>query len=291
MGKNKATCKWLGVCCCKPQSCLQSVEHFHALFLENNATHSLKTFSTAIGDENVSVGMWKATGESQDTTMANNSVSRMIQLDRQAGVQTAKVSRKQTYQCLGSNYALLKNTTSIKGIRGVASDLFSVEDIWFIDGSENEGINLNIKFCVNFTKSTMLKSIIQNRTKAETKDHYSKYTLFLRQKTQQTSTMQDEMIAPLPVPAKIEADWFGILMSSLHQYFSNLSSVFQNIPPSLLFIGFALVIYRLKKRIMTLEEIAEDFERRLFELESSRLDESHDLIDNLGESLIHTELP
>ncbi|KAL7536299.1 hypothetical protein ACHAXR_008393 [Thalassiosira sp. AJA248-18] len=239
-----------------------SVKDFFDLFLKDGAANSLNQFqSNVIGDKNVSIGAWKL----EDTTNADKSLVRLIQLEHKSGVSMAQVSRRQTYQCLG-NCACLRNTTSIKGIKGAPCDAFFVEDIWFIE--KDEEINLNVKFRINFTKSTMLRSIIESRSKAETKEYYRKYSAYVRQKMHQNVPIQEEM-PPSTAAAKTNADWLGIIASLARPYMPDLPTFYQNAPISALIIFFALVVYRLKQRVMVLEVMVEEFERRLIELEKS----------------------
>jgi len=287
----------------------KSVKDFFDLFLSDDATNSLKIFQVDyIGDKNVSIEAWKRNtdGTLEEATDTDTSILRMIQFEHKSGISMAKVTRQQIYHCYGS-HSYLKNITKIKG-KGVP-DAFFVEDMWFVESAGDEGIIITVKFRTNFTKSTMLRSIIESRTTVETKQWYRTYTSFVRQKMNQQIPIQEENIPPADTTAQMNAvgptlfwdwfgslvsschqfipssirqkiqqkaptqekfrDWFGVLVSSVHQYVSDISAFFQNAPISLLFIVLALFVYRLKMRVMMLETSVEELEHRLFELEKS----------------------
>ena len=246
--------------------CNTAQDFFH-LFLMDDATNCLSVFLKECGDTNVSIGAWQHDTKS---TQEEKTLTRQINYDHKSGLAVAKVSRHQTYQSFGIHAAYLKNITKITGIKAVPSDTFFVEDMWLIESSEKaQGIILNIRFHVIFTKSTMLKGIISKRAMTEARELYSHYVLFLRKKMHHKVPAGEEIGAPTTTPAR--SDWVEILLSLARQYMPDLSTISRNAP--ILFIAIlAFMIYRLKQRVIFLEGMLEAFEQRLFDLERIGLD-------------------
>ena len=133
---------------------------------------------------------------------------------------------------------------SVKGISGVSSDTFFVEDMCFIEGTE-KGIILNVMFHVKFTKSTMLRSVIQNRAAAEAKEWYTQYAYFLKRKMN-----PKEEIVPPASSSKPSENTVEMLRSLFPQYVP-VTFTFSYV---LLVVVFSLVIYQLKLRVLALEQ-------------------------------------
>mmetsp|Transcript_11341 Transcript_11341/g.24208 ORF Transcript_11341/g.24208 Transcript_11341/m.24208 type:complete len:411 (+) Transcript_11341:286-1518(+) len=386
-------------------STFESATDFFDTFLCDDAPHSLKSFHEDFMKEKneMCIDAWKEQSDDNGTEgggggtlsnkakNANKSLGRTIRFEHKTG---AKVTRQQTYHAHGRHHACLKNVTIIKG-RGIP-DAFFVEDAWFVEIKNNYHVNnvnnnqnrnngvalvLNVKYRVNFTKSTMLRSIIEGRTKAETKEWYQSYSSFVRRRAAQVEGVvvpmtQEESIAPaaaavVPMPQeesiapaaaavfaaedgggtmdegrsaswwdwfeitassvreyatdpsatctpasfvkemmqrknptreklmrtaadwcrlfvslakKIQlsrtpdreeivqtvADWYRFFVASSPQFVKDLPPVFENANATFfLFLVAAIIIYRLKLRIVELEQLAEEFELRLLELEKS----------------------
>jgi len=240
----------------------KSSQDFFDLFLQEGAINSLLIFHRdVIGDKNIVIGAWKT---SNGTTVEGKSISRKIEYEHKSAVSIAQVTRQQIYHCHGSN-ACLRNTTTIKGIKGVPSEAFFVEDIWFIESTKNKGIVLSVKFHVKFIKSTMLKSIIKRTATVETTEWYRQFSMFLRQKLHQR---MPEDIAPIKTSSTIkDADLVEDLLSSARRIMPDLSAFLSQNAAMLLLAILTFMIYRLKQRVSALEEVVGMFERRLFELE------------------------
>jgi hypothetical protein len=262
----------------------KSVQDFFDSFLTNDAINSLHFFlRNAFGDSNISIAKWRE----EVTTEGGSCLSRIIHYDHKAGITLVKVTRNQTYQRYGIN-SCLRTTTSVKGIRGVSSDAFFVEDMCFIEGTE-KGIILNVMFHVKFTKSTMLRSVIQNRAVAEAKEWYTQYALFLRRKM----NPREEIVQPAS-SSKAGEKTVEMLRSFFRQYvpktftFSHMSI--------LLIVVLAIVIYHLKLRVLALEQrvlgLENDSERRLFELNAVKASilSFHHLFE-LEKSQVDTVMP
>ena len=71
----------------------------------------------------------------------------------------------------------------------------------------------------------------------------------------------------VPTTSPAKTDWFGLLQSLTRQYIPVLS---QNIH-ILFIIVLTLVIYRLRQRLIALEDVVNKFEHRLVELEQDSI--------------------
>jgi hypothetical protein len=258
------------------------VQEFFDLFLMNTSTNSLYEFLCDIGETDINISSWQ---EEEDRNISiitekNDSslgkiLTRSIEYTHKAGLAIVKVTRNQSYQIYGTQNSCVTTITTVQGIRGVASDVFSVEDKWFIEslcsssnssssGTENveNGITLNVKFHVNFHKSTMLKSLIQNRAMTEAKEFYSLYAKFLMNPKTKGSTSiitQDESNAP----SSSNLNTKSTARSGVMGY----ESMFVHIC-ILLIAALAYVIFQLKQHIMSLEDDIHTINQRLLELEN-----------------------
>lgn len=237
-----------------------SVQDFFDSYLRSDATNSLNVFlGDVIGDSNIVMNAWQkdiASGETE-------AFSRTIQYEHKSGITMAKVKRQQTYQSCGDNRSYLKNITSVTGIKGVPNGTFFLEDMWFIESADT-GVILNVKFHVNFTKSTMLKSVIKNRATTEAREWYMKYNSFLRQKIHPSGTQDDAIIHH----AKTNANAGQILLSFGRQLFTTAN--FYRHAPVILFVSLTLIIiFQLQLRVSVLEDSVKELELRLYELEKS----------------------
>lgn len=241
----------------------KSVRAFFDSFLRDDAANSLNVFlSDVIGDSNIVMNTWRK----DSAPGVTKSISRTLHYEHKSGLIMAKVARQQTYLTYGDNRSCLKNVTSVSGIKGVPGDAFFLEDSWFIESSSENGVILNVKFHVNFTKPTMLRSIIKNRTTTEAREWYIQYTSFLRQKIH-PSGLQDDAILP-PNSAKTNATAVEILKSVGRQFMSGASDFYL---PVILLVGLALIIFRLQLRVSVLENSVKELETMLYELKKSQL--------------------
>jgi hypothetical protein len=256
----------------------KSTQDFFDLFLMNDATNSLRCFlGDFFQDSNISITKWE-----EVTTEGGKSLSRIIYYDHKAGVALVKIMKNQTYQRYGIN-SCLRTLTSIKGIRGVPSDLFFVEDLWFIECTD-KGIILNVKFHVKFIKSTILRSVIQKRASVEAREWYTQYTLFLRRKMNPKISIEEEIVPPTR-SSRASANMVGKVRQNLQDAFTFSHTTV------LIIIVLVIIIYQLKLRVLALElrvldleaTVHDYFERRLHELDSAKassliniLEESHD---------------
>jgi hypothetical protein len=142
---------------------LATASDFFDIFLSDDAPYSLSTYhQKRMGDTNVALDQWSRDDDYESAANSDKSFSRTLRFEHKSKVSVAQVTRNQTYRCYGELGACLKNVTNIAGVP--SSDCFFVEDCWMIE-KEDDGIVLNVKFRITFSKSTFLKSIIETRTR------------------------------------------------------------------------------------------------------------------------------
>lgn len=264
------------------------VQEFFDLFLMNHSTNSLHVYLTDIGETDISISSWQEEEKDKDvsTITENNSslgkiLRRNIEYTHKAGLAIVKVTRNQSYRTYGIHHSCVTTITTVQGIRGVANDVFSVEDRWFIESlcsSSNSsssmenvanGITLSVKFHINFHKSTMLKSLIQNRAMTEAKEFYIMYAKFLlNPKTKGTTSAIPQDPSP---PSSVNT----LAVASGAMCYENM---FVHIC-ILLIAALAYIIFQLNQRIMSLEDDVNTINQRLLELESVKLSSSFSHVD------------
>ena len=138
------------------------VSDFFDLFLAEDAPNSLSTFHQKVmGDKNVDIGVWCRDDANESAANSDESFSRTVRFEHKSKVSVAQVKRDQTYRSYGKN-SCMKNITNLSGVP--QAETFFVEDFWIIEQCDG-GIVLNVKFRITFSKSTFLKSIIENRAR------------------------------------------------------------------------------------------------------------------------------
>ena len=236
------------------------VQEFFDIFLMNNSTNSLHVFLSDIGETDITITSWQEETEKKEED-TNKTWTRNIEYTHKAGLAIVKVTRAQSYRPYGTHHSCVTTITSVQGIRGVASDVFSVEDKWFIEcrnssSSNNSssmenlenGITLNVKFRINFHKSTMLKSLIQNRAMTEAKEFYSLYAKFLRKEA--TSSIPQD-----PSPSSVNTSAVASGAMCYENMFVHICI--------LLIAALAYIIFQLNQRIMSLEDDVHTINQRL----------------------------
>jgi hypothetical protein len=92
-----------------------TVSSFFDTCLSNEARNPLSIFhGNVMGDKNISISGWER-DEKAAAAHSDESSSRTIRFEHKSRVNTAQVTRNQTYRCYGKN-ACLKNVTNIKGV-------------------------------------------------------------------------------------------------------------------------------------------------------------------------------
>ena len=151
-----------------------TLDEFFALFLADNAPHSLATYQeSVIGDSELVVSTWSA---ADDVTLCR-SIHFRHPLALGVGPSSALAERRQRFRRYGEYGFYLETTTNVKGI--IASDSFYVDDKWIIEPSGDTNVTLTVRHQVRFTKRTMLKSIILKSTNAEVQAWFAGYSKML----------------------------------------------------------------------------------------------------------------
>ena len=222
--------------------------------LRDSAPRSLSYFqSKVMGDSNVVLEAWAKNTATEGEANAADSLSRTIEFEHTTRWAVAKVKRRQTYQICGK-HAIIQNFTYLQGIP--QADTFFVEDMWLLESGSDGDIILNVKFRIVFNKQkTMLKSVISNRTKAEANEWFDKYLPFVR------SQKLDQKPAQVETEAPVQKNQ---LLQSLLTFLLGLSRELPVFP--LLVIALALYTYRLKRRVLLLEETIHDIEMKVIQL-------------------------
>ena len=222
--------------------------------LRDSAPRSLSYFqSKVMGDSNVVLEAWAKNTATEGEANAADSLSRTIEFEHTTRWAVAKVKRRQTYQICGK-HAIIQNFTYLQGIP--QADTFFVEDMWLLESGSDGDIILNVKFRIVFNKQkTMLKSVISNRTKAEANEWFDKYLPFVR------SQKLDQKPAQVETEAPVQKNQ---LLQSLLTFLLGLSRELPVFP--LLVIALALYTYRLRRRVLLLEEIIHDIEMKVIQL-------------------------
>ena len=141
---------------------LTKASDFFDLFLADDAPNSLSSYhQRMMKDKNVTIDKWSRDDANASAANSDESFSRTIRFEHKSKVSVAQVTRNQTYRVYG-DCACMKNVTHITGVP--SSDCFFVEDFWTVE-QEGNGIVLNVRFRITFSKNTFLKSIIESRTR------------------------------------------------------------------------------------------------------------------------------
>lgn len=251
MKKHSSTGEWDSLVTMEKLPC--KLTEFFDNCLRDSAPRSLSYFqSKVMGDSNVVLGAWAKNTAIEGEANAADSLSRTIEFEHTTRWAVAKVKRRQTYQMCGK-HAIIQNFTYLQGIP--QADAFFVEDMWLLESGSDDDILLNVKFRIVFNKQTMLKSVITNRTKSEASEWFDKYLPFVR------SQKLDQKPAQVKTEAPVQKNQ---LLQSLLTFVLGLS---RELPVfSLLVIALALYTYRLKRRVLLLEEIIHDIEMKVIQL-------------------------
>lgn len=251
MKKHSSTGEWDSLVTMEKLPC--KLTEFFDNCLRDSAPRSLSYFqSKVMGDSNVVLGAWAKNTATEGEANAADSLSRTIEFEHTTRWAVAKVKRRQTYQMCGK-HAIIQNFTYLQGIP--QADAFFVEDMWLLESGSDDDILLNVKFRIVFNKQTMLKSVITNRTKSEASEWFDKYLPFVR------SQKLDQKPAQVKTEAPVQKNQ---LLQSLLTFVLGLS---RELPVfSLLVIALALYTYRLKRRVLLLEEIIHDIEMKVIQL-------------------------
>eukprot|EP00562_Extubocellulus_spinifer_P028554 CAMPEP_0178645746 /NCGR_PEP_ID=MMETSP0698-20121128/18995_1 /TAXON_ID=265572 /ORGANISM="Extubocellulus spinifer, Strain CCMP396" /LENGTH=608 /DNA_ID=CAMNT_0020286835 /DNA_START=33 /DNA_END=1859 /DNA_ORIENTATION=+ len=148
-----------------------SLDSFHDKFIRDGAPFAFGKFQTSrIGDFELEVESWAECGE-------HGSNKRVIKfrhpLKHKLGPSSAAMEKHQFCTFIRGHGLLLKSCTYGKGFP--AADAFHVEDMWIIEPSDSGGVTMAVLFQVHYSKSTMLKKLIDSNTRQEYTTMYTKY--------------------------------------------------------------------------------------------------------------------
>ncbi|GMI48366.1 hypothetical protein TrCOL_g9400 [Triparma columacea] len=152
-----------------------TLDDFISTFLSNDATEGVgKYHSEECSDEVHMVSPWIRVPGSP-----SGHYSRAIDFTTKVvgspiGPDKTKATKTQTLEW-GTNGFVMTTVTDLKDIP--SADAFVVRDVVSIlkDGEEGEGIRVHCSYQVDFLKSSFWKSIIESKTKNETKTWVTKY--------------------------------------------------------------------------------------------------------------------
>ena len=150
-----------------------NLDVFYDTFLRDDAPYSFGKFQTSkIGDFELDMESWSECG--------NDSCDKRIikfrhPLKHKLGPASAAMEKHQFCHFVRGHGLLLKSCTYGKGFP--AADAFHVEDMWIIEPSESDsgGVTMTVLFQVHYSKSTMLRKLIDANTKQEYTSMYTKY--------------------------------------------------------------------------------------------------------------------
>ncbi|KAL7438040.1 hypothetical protein ACHAXM_005972 [Skeletonema potamos] len=252
----KHSIEWESIITAEKLPC-RSVAEFFENFLRDDAKRSMSYFqSKVMGDNNVSLEAWTKNSAPEGERNAVDSLSRMIEFEHATRWAVAKVKRRQTYQMCGKN-AIIQNFTHLLGIP--QADAFFVEDMWLLESGGANHVTLDVKCRIVWLKHTMLKSVITNRTKTEAKEWFDKYIPFVGQELvekphqvqgdEEVTTETNQVISLLFSIAKIVRFIFGLCRDS----------------PVVALVALAIYTYRLKQRILLLEELVDEIQLKMIQ--------------------------
>mmetsp|Transcript_7426 Transcript_7426/g.10824 ORF Transcript_7426/g.10824 Transcript_7426/m.10824 type:complete len:485 (-) Transcript_7426:906-2360(-) len=242
-----------------------SVTDFFDTFLRDSSPRSMCYFqSKVMGDSNVSLEAWTKNAAPDGEQSAADSLSRAIEFEHTTRWAVAKVKRRQTYQTCGK-HAIIQNFTHLQGIP--QADAFFVEDMWLLE-TETNHVTLDVKCRIVWLKNTMLKSVIEKRTKSEAKEWFDKYIPFVCQQSDQP-----------PIPAQQEevtketSQIIRILLSIVN-FARFIYGLCRESPVCAPLLALAIYTYHLKQRIVLLEELVDEVQLKMIQqLESLSVDE------------------
>jgi len=245
----------------------KSVEEFFDHFLSDDAMHPITLFhEDIIGDNNVAITKWKIDG-SDDCCNEKKTYTRTLKFEHRSKMSVAQVTRSQTYRYYGSS-ACLRNITKLKGVP--SADAFFVEDMWLIQSTDEGDLILNVRFRTHFSKSTMIKSIIESRSRAETLEWWRKYKSFLKSRIQIGPRDEKDQVSANDREENSEGEGAHAQEYNVNKWIRKLGSP-SNTFFTMSFVLLLWALYRLLRRILILENVVDSLRRRveLLEIDNS----------------------
>lgn len=156
-----------------------SCTEFHDKYLADDAEFGFDKFLEQKGELNINSTLWAdpTTDDTQATTLAATRVKRIkvdVQIKNNAFVKQAPTTK--TFNLLSKTDTLIKMRILNKTTDVPYCDSFGVEEEWMIGSLPNaKSCVLRITMGIVWYKSTMMKSIIQSNTVAESAKSWAEY--------------------------------------------------------------------------------------------------------------------
>jgi hypothetical protein len=152
-----------------------SLDRFFALFVQDEANHSISRYLEGRGDMSLSASRWKKVSDVESTRIINYTHPMNIPL----APPQADASKEQKCMRYG-NYGMMIETKTI--VRDVPmADCFYVTDRLMVKSDGDEKIKLRMEFDITFIKSTMFKGIISKTTTSEVTSYLTDYAAYISQ--------------------------------------------------------------------------------------------------------------
>lgn len=196
------------------------LDSFYDKFLADDAPFSFGNFQTTkIGDFELELERWEKGGE-------ENGDKRIIKfrhpLKHKLGPSSASMEKHQFCHIVRGHGILLKSCTYGKGFP--AADAFHVEDMWIIEPNDSGGVSMTVLFQVHYSKSTMLRKLIDSNTRQEYTTMYTKYldmvASALGEKTEPVETVEEGKhisltVAESPAQAPAPSLLYAVIIMSI----------------------------------------------------------------------------
>lgn len=153
-----------------------SIEMFFELFLSDHAEHSFSSFLESRGNRELSTSSWNAADDGDA-----DSTSRTLEYIHPVNIPLAPAEvstrKEQTFWRQSSTKMVVETLTYVEDVP--LADCFFVSDWMTIRAQGSEEVSIEMAFSLTFTKSTMLKSIINKTSGTEFVGFSKAYTSFL----------------------------------------------------------------------------------------------------------------
>lgn len=174
-----------------------SLDNFFRTFLDNDAPYSLDHFQREyIRDCDVTITRWESGNE--ESHYRTITFSHPIRSIVGVGPSMAFTTRKQRLQRYDQYGICIENITRVEGFP--SADAFFVQDCWLIEAISETQIQVSTRYDVRFTRRAILKSIIQNSIRKETKYWFNTYAKMI-----QTVFQRDGGTGLAPINETLEA--------------------------------------------------------------------------------------
>jgi hypothetical protein len=166
-------------------------QQFFDLFIADNASFSYEVYYRIRGDTEIELAQWVANEEMGGFTRDVKFRTKIH--GPPIGPKTTRCEIAQQYQMQASRLTI---KSSIKALDVPFGDKFLVEQEWTILSIGPDRSVLRISAAINFVKSTMFRSIIENRSRPDITKDNENWLAEMRAK----KAFPDVQIAPMPEP-------------------------------------------------------------------------------------------